>query len=269
MRTERVISRRSGGRAATGSWRGRCGASCGGCRRRRRTATASSTVAMMPKTKGNPYFVSCPQGRRGSGATSSGVELLWDGPTEPDPAKQNEVVEAWITRGVDVIAVSVENKEAISTVLRKARGRASRSSPGTPTPRRTRATSSSTRRRRRASRDACSTHAARLLGRQGRVRDHHRVADRREPERVDQVHQGAARREVPGAQAGRHPAQRRRPQAGLRRDADAAEGPPGGEGDHGDRVAGGAGRGRGGEAVGAHRREGDRPRPAEHVASPT
>src|SRR5262249_17191848 len=52
-----------------------------------------------------------------------GVKLLWDGPTETDPAKQNEVVEAWITRGVDVIAVSVENREAISTVLRKARGR--------------------------------------------------------------------------------------------------------------------------------------------------
>ena len=33
------------------------------------------------------------------------------------------MVEAWITRGVDVIAVSVENKEAISTVLRKARQR--------------------------------------------------------------------------------------------------------------------------------------------------
>ena len=31
------------------------------------------------------------------------------------------MVEAWITRGVDVIAVSVENKEGISTVLRKAR----------------------------------------------------------------------------------------------------------------------------------------------------
>jgi len=46
---------------------------------------------------------------------------LWDGPTDLDPAKQNEVVEAWITRGVDAIAVSVENKVGISTVLRKAK----------------------------------------------------------------------------------------------------------------------------------------------------
>jgi rhamnose transport system substrate-binding protein len=80
------------------------------------------TVAMMPKNKGNPYFVSCRQGAE-EAAKALGVTLLWDGPTETDPAKQNEVVDAWITRGVDVIAVSVENKEAISTVLRKARGR--------------------------------------------------------------------------------------------------------------------------------------------------
>ena len=81
-----------------------------------------TTVAMMPKNKGNPYFASCRVGAE-EAAKQLKLKLLWDGPTETDPAKQNEVVEAWITRGVDVIAVSVENKEAISTVLRKARGR--------------------------------------------------------------------------------------------------------------------------------------------------
>src|SRR5205823_3306060 len=72
--------------------------------------------------KGDPYFVSCKQGAD-SAAKELGVDLLWDGPTDLDPAKQNEVVEAWITRGVDAVAVSVENKVAISTVLRKARDR--------------------------------------------------------------------------------------------------------------------------------------------------
>ena len=75
---------------------------------------------MMPKAKGDPYFISCRQGAE-EAARSSGVDLIWDGPTDLDPAKQNEVVEAWITRGVDVIAVSVENQAGISTVLRKAR----------------------------------------------------------------------------------------------------------------------------------------------------
>ena len=88
-----------------------------------RAATAPAhkpVIALMPKAKGDPYFVSCKQGA-GEAAKELGVELLWDGPTDLDPAKQNEVVEAWITRGVDVIAVSVENKVGISTVLRKAK----------------------------------------------------------------------------------------------------------------------------------------------------
>jgi rhamnose transport system permease protein len=56
-------------------------------------------------------------------AREAGVDLIWDGPTGLDPAKQNEVVEGWITRKVDAIAVSVENSAGISTVLRKARER--------------------------------------------------------------------------------------------------------------------------------------------------
>jgi rhamnose transport system permease protein len=80
------------------------------------------TVAMMPKSKGNAYFQACRKGAD-EAATELGVDLIWDGPDSPDPAKQNEIVEAWITRGVDVIAVAVENREGISSVLRKARKR--------------------------------------------------------------------------------------------------------------------------------------------------
>src|SRR5262249_61673854 len=79
-------------------------------------------IAMMPKAKGDPYFISCRKGAEDA-AAELGVDLIWDGPTDLDPAKQNEVVEGWITRGVDCIAVSVENQAGISTVLRKARSR--------------------------------------------------------------------------------------------------------------------------------------------------
>jgi rhamnose transport system substrate-binding protein len=78
------------------------------------------TVALMPKSKGNAYFISCRKGAEAA-AKELGTKLLWDGPTEPDPAKQNEIVETWITRGVDVIAVAVENRDGISTALRKAK----------------------------------------------------------------------------------------------------------------------------------------------------
>jgi rhamnose transport system permease protein len=85
-------------------------------------ATPRAVVAMMPKAKGDPYFASCRVGAE-EAAKELGIELIWDGPTGLDAAKQNEVVENWITREVDVIAVAVENRAGISTVLRKARER--------------------------------------------------------------------------------------------------------------------------------------------------
>ncbi|HEV3217267.1 MAG TPA: substrate-binding domain-containing protein [Vicinamibacterales bacterium] len=85
-------------------------------------AARSAVVAMMPKAKGDPYFVSCRTGAE-EAAKELGVDLIWDGPTGLDAAKQNELVENWITRRVDVIAVAVENRGGISSVLRKARSR--------------------------------------------------------------------------------------------------------------------------------------------------
>jgi rhamnose transport system permease protein len=85
-------------------------------------ATHRPVIAVMPKAKGDPYFVSCRAGAE-EAAQELGVELIWDGPTSLDAAKQNELVENWITRKVDVIAVAVENRGGISSVLRKARER--------------------------------------------------------------------------------------------------------------------------------------------------
>jgi len=76
-------------------------------------------IALMPKSKGNAYFLSCKIGADRA-AKELGVELLFDGPVDSNAAKQNEIVENWITLGVDAIAVAAENKEGISTALRKA-----------------------------------------------------------------------------------------------------------------------------------------------------
>lgn len=82
-------------------------------------ADSKLMIAMLPKAKGNAYFLSCKAGAD-KAAKELGVELLFDGPTDTNAAKQNEIVENWITLGVDVIAVAAENKEGISTALRKA-----------------------------------------------------------------------------------------------------------------------------------------------------
>ena len=84
-----------------------------------RAADAKLVIAMLPKAKGNAYFLSCKAGAD-KAAKELGVELLFDGPTDNNPGKQNEIVENWITLGVDAIAVAADNKEGISTALRKA-----------------------------------------------------------------------------------------------------------------------------------------------------
>jgi rhamnose transport system permease protein len=86
------------------------------------SAGARVQVALMPKNKSDPYFASCKAGAE-EAARELDLELLWEGPNDTDAARQVEIVEAWITRGVDVIAVSVENAASISGVLRKARAR--------------------------------------------------------------------------------------------------------------------------------------------------
>lgn len=85
-------------------------------------AARKPTIAFMPKSKGNAYFLSCKKGAD-KAAAELGIDLLFDGPTDPDPAKQNEIIEQWINVGVDAIAVACENRDGISTALRKARAR--------------------------------------------------------------------------------------------------------------------------------------------------
>jgi rhamnose transport system permease protein len=85
-------------------------------------AARRPVIAMMPKAKGDPYFISCRAGAE-EAAKELDVDLIWDGPTGLDAARQNELVENWITRKVDALAVAVENRGGISSVLRKARER--------------------------------------------------------------------------------------------------------------------------------------------------
>jgi len=45
------------------------------------------TVAVMPKSKGNPYFVSCKKGADDA-ARELKRQIALDGPTDPDPASK-------------------------------------------------------------------------------------------------------------------------------------------------------------------------------------
>ncbi len=86
------------------------------------TGERKLTIALLPKSKGNAYFISVREGAQRM-ADELGVDLIFDGPTDPDPARQNEIIENWITLGVDVIAAACENRDGISTALRRAQAR--------------------------------------------------------------------------------------------------------------------------------------------------
>jgi rhamnose transport system substrate-binding protein len=79
-------------------------------------------IAMMPKSKGNAYFIAAQKGAE-QAASDLGVDLIWDGPTNTNPAEQSRIIDTWINRGVDVIAVACEDGKSLATSLRKARAK--------------------------------------------------------------------------------------------------------------------------------------------------
>ena len=85
-------------------------------------AKKRTTVAMMPKSKGNAYFIACKGGAEAA-QKELDIDLIWDGPTNPDPAEQGKIVDQWVTRGVDVIAVAVENRDGLANSLREAKAK--------------------------------------------------------------------------------------------------------------------------------------------------
>lgn len=79
-------------------------------------------VGMMPKLIGIDYFNACEKGAR-EAAAELGIELEWDGPDTNDVSRQTAMVEAWIARKFDVIAIAPNDPDAIAPALRKARQR--------------------------------------------------------------------------------------------------------------------------------------------------
>lgn len=85
-------------------------------------SAAAFTVGVMPKSTANPYFEDCRVGAM-EAAKELGFTLRWDGPPEPDAARQARLVERWAQDDVPAIAVSVENRSRLTPALKDARAR--------------------------------------------------------------------------------------------------------------------------------------------------
>lgn len=78
------------------------------------------TILVMPKLVGIPYFNASETGAIQAGE-DLGVEVIYAGPTQADAAAQVKMIEDYISRGVDAIAVAPNDPAALSPVLKKAR----------------------------------------------------------------------------------------------------------------------------------------------------
>jgi rhamnose ABC transporter rhamnose-binding protein len=98
-----------------------------GCREEATTAPSPGgkaggkavTVGMMPKLVGIPYFNACRQGAE-EAAKELGVRLVYDGPITADVNKQAEMLDTWIIRKMDVLAVAPNDPHALAPTLKKA-----------------------------------------------------------------------------------------------------------------------------------------------------
>ena len=78
------------------------------------------TIGVMPKLMGIDYFEATRRGAE-EAALELGVELVYDGPVTNDVQQQVQMIETWIAKGYDAIAVAPNDPAAVAPVLREAR----------------------------------------------------------------------------------------------------------------------------------------------------
>lgn len=83
---------------------------------------AKPKIAVMPKLMGIDYFNAVEKGVK-EAAKELDVELTYNGPVSNDVSKQIEMLDTWIARKSDVIAVAPNDPHALAPTLKKARQR--------------------------------------------------------------------------------------------------------------------------------------------------
>ena len=84
------------------------------------TAHAADSFALIPKGMDNPYFDLSRDGCM-SEAKKIGVTCIYKGPATHEPATEVQIMQDFITQGVDGIAISVADADSVTGVIKMAR----------------------------------------------------------------------------------------------------------------------------------------------------
>ncbi|PYQ16071.1 MAG: sugar ABC transporter substrate-binding protein [Acidobacteria bacterium] len=99
-------------------------AGCG--RKEERAATGGSPAgkkyrfAVMPKALNLPVFFYARTGAERAAKELGNVEVIWRAPESADPLRQKEILESFITQGVDGIAISCTSADLLNDPINKA-----------------------------------------------------------------------------------------------------------------------------------------------------
>lgn len=93
---------------------------CGRPGARARPAGARLRFAVIPKSLDIPVFNYAKIGAEREAAALGNVDVIWRAPDSPDQLRQKEILESFITQGVDGIAISALNGDFLTSTIDRA-----------------------------------------------------------------------------------------------------------------------------------------------------
>ncbi|TKT55874.1 substrate-binding domain-containing protein, partial [Rhizobiaceae bacterium LC148] len=83
-------------------------------------SAADMKIALVVKSLGNGFFEAANKGAQEAAKELGGVEIIYTGPTTTTAEGQIEVINSLIAQGVDAIAISANDPDAVVPALKKA-----------------------------------------------------------------------------------------------------------------------------------------------------